>query len=155
MASTQFTATGNGLNTLVESRLLIEAGILEGIAVHSGQTTPPPNTTWAEVSLEKGGESLNNRVVILAAGYVGGRQVLSWTDKITTEPGLSIVLRIWSVLTHETFLGMVPPYVKSPRMVFPVRANTLAVLRGIASWNPCSTCPLQKLDYPHPHARII
>ena len=84
----------------------MEVGTLEGIAVHSGPVTPALDTTWAEVSIEIGGNTLNNRVVILAAGYVGGRQVLGWTDKITLEPRTFIVLRIWSTLGHDTYIGI-------------------------------------------------
>lgn len=92
--------------TLVESRLLVEAGILEGIAVHSGPITPVANSTWAEVSLESGGTSINNRTVILVAGYVGARQVLGWTGEIELEPQNHIALRIWSTLGHDTICGI-------------------------------------------------
>ena len=84
----------------------MEVGTLEGLAVHSGPIAPAPNTTWAEVSLEIGGNTVNNRVVILAAGYVGGAQVLGWSDKITLEPNTSIVLRIRSSLLHDTVIGI-------------------------------------------------
>ena len=84
----------------------MEAGILEGISVHSGPTIPVPDTTWAEISLESGGTTVTNRSVLLAVGYVGGNQVLGWTGHIHLEPHTHVALRIRSTLLHQTFAGI-------------------------------------------------
>lgn len=106
MPSTTLTIDGNGLNTEVSGRILIESGHLIGLCVHSGVNTPAPNTTWAEVGIELGGQALSNRVTILAAGWVAGRQVLGWDGDIALDPTMQIYLRIWSAETTAFALGV-------------------------------------------------
>jgi len=106
LPSSTLTILGNGLNTEVSGRILIESGRLQGLCVHSGENTPAPNTTWAEVGIELGGQALTNRITILAAGWVAGRQVLGWDGNLELDPTMQIYLRIWSVETTAFSLGV-------------------------------------------------
>lgn len=106
MPGTSITVTGAGLGAEVSGRILIESGHLQGLSVHTGLLTPAPNSIWAEVGIELGGITLTNRMAILAAGFVGGNQVLGWDGNILLDPTMQIYLRTWAFNVTPVYLGI-------------------------------------------------
>jgi hypothetical protein len=93
IASTQGTIDGTSHH--VEVSLLAEKGVLECASVNTIYPYTGPNQSYAVIYLASNETPSIIPLIQLAAGYVGSEVGVHWTGKITLEPTLVIVARIF------------------------------------------------------------
>lgn len=96
MGQTAVDITGNATRVRVSDFIEIQEGHIVAVTAFALVAGANPAGTWVEIGLMSDGITLQNRVAILDAGYVGSAAPVGWTGRITASPMMSVYADVYS-----------------------------------------------------------
>lgn len=96
MPQTAIDITGGATRVRVSGNIKIQSGTIVALTAFALVPGTNPAGTWVEVGLMSGDVSLQHRIAILDAGYLGTAAPVGWTGKILAEQAMYVYADVYS-----------------------------------------------------------
>lgn len=96
MPQTAIDITGDATRARVSGQIKIQSGTVVALTAFALVPGTNPAGTWVEVGLMSGDVSLQHRIAILDAGYIGTAAPIGWTGIIHAEPSMYVYADVYS-----------------------------------------------------------
>jgi len=87
---------GTATRSRVSSIIPLEQGTLVAVTAFPLVAGTNPADNWVEIGIGSDIDSIQNRVAILDAGYLGTAAAVGWTGSIQGEPALYVYAALYS-----------------------------------------------------------
>lgn len=96
MPQTAIDITGGATRARVSGNIKIQTGSIVALTAFALVPGTNPAGTWVEVGLMSGDTSIQHRIAILDAGYLGTASPVGWTGVIHAEPSMYVYADVYS-----------------------------------------------------------
>ena len=90
----QLTATVDRI--LTTEQIVIDAVNIIAASVQNNSLSTVAASAWAEIGIKSGGIDQGNISIVLARGYIGASDTITWSGDITGDPQQFLYMNIWS-----------------------------------------------------------
>lgn len=96
MPQTAIDITGGATRVRASGQIKIQDGTIVALTAFALVPGTNPAGTWVEVGLMSGDTSIQHRIAILDAGYIGTAAPIGWTGLIKAEPSMYVYADVYS-----------------------------------------------------------
>jgi len=96
MPQTAIDITGGATRARVSGDIKIQDGTIVALTAFALVPGTNPAGTWVEIGLMSGDTSLQHRITVLDAGYIGTATPIGWTGVIKAEPSMYVYADVYS-----------------------------------------------------------
>ena len=96
MPQTAIDITGGATRVRVSDSIKIQSRTIVALTAFALVPGTNPAGTWVEVGLMSGETTLQHRIAVLDAGYIGTATPVGWTGRILAEPSMYVYCDVYS-----------------------------------------------------------
>ena len=96
MPQTAIDITGAANRTRVSGNIKIQDGTIVALTAFALVPGTNPAGTWVEIGIMSGDTSIQHRIAILDAGYIGTAAPIGWTGIIKAEQSMYVYCDVYS-----------------------------------------------------------